>query len=330
MQKLGFFGHNLMNMGTIRLVHFEAPSKSALQRQASHFNVPSETTRETTKKQSFLMNRISSFDQQWLIGFLEADGSLSYGKDKNNKVYISIRFHQHVRNRRVLVAIKRLLKTGKLTGQTPSEPNMLRLTIRKQKVIQTLLFPIFDQGHFLTEKYYRYLALREYICTHAYTFFQLKTFHFSPRWGEILEQQRFEAFLSGSPLKTFELEALFPLGWLTGFIEGDGSFSIIKKDAQRYACQFAVSQKYGKYLLEGIRQRLHIRGQVTKDTRPGEVWMVRTTAKKTCFFISQVFAGRFKGVMSLKFKIWSRALHFLDDPVRIEKAQKLLQKIAGK
>ena len=316
MQKLGFFGHNLMNMGTIRLVHF---------------NVPSETTRETTqKKQSSLMHRISSFDQHWLLGFLEADGSLSYGKDKNNKVYISLRFHQHVRNRRVLVAIKRLLKTGKITGPTVSEPSMLRFTLRKHKVFQTLLFPIFDQGHFLTEKYYRYLALRQYICTRKYTFFQLKTPHFSPRWGEMVEQQRFEAFLSGSPLNTFELEALFPLGWLTGFIEGDGSFSIVKKDAQRYACQFAVSQKYGKYLLEGIRQRLHIRGQVTKDTRPGEVWMVRTTAKKTCFSISQVFAGRFKGVMSLKFKIWSRALHFMDDPVRMEKAQKLLQKIAGK
>lgn len=85
-------------MGTIRLV---CPT-------------PSEATRGTSFINS-LMHFLSPFDRDWLVGLLEADGSFSCTRSPHtSKIQLAIKLTQHPSNIRALVAVKKLLRTGKI------------------------------------------------------------------------------------------------------------------------------------------------------------------------------------------------------------------------
>ena len=88
----------MYDMGTIRLV----------------WPTPSETTRGTSFI-NYLMHFLSPFDRDWLVGLLEADGSfLCTRSPHTSKIQLAIKLTQHPSNIRALVAVKKLLRTGKI------------------------------------------------------------------------------------------------------------------------------------------------------------------------------------------------------------------------
>ena len=302
------------NMGTIRLV---SPT-------------PSETTRGTSfiNKDSSLMNFSSSFDRDWLLGFLEADGTFSCTRSlRTGKIQLAIKLTQHQKNIRALVAVKKLLHTGKLED---TKNNTVVYRIRKHHVLRTHVFPFLHAAPFVTSKYYDYLRLQHYVTDKEFFPWQNHPSRLAPRWGEVLGTQKLTRFLDTYELEKKDARKLLTPGWLTGFLEGDGSFYIVKKGDGRYSCGFGVTQKHGKYVLEAIRRYFQIRAKVKKHSSYPHVWCLDTTSTAQAQVLAKYFEKHFKGVMSLRFRLWKRALHFLDQPEKMKKIQGILRKIGEK
>ena len=333
----------MYDMGTIRLV---CPT-------------PSETTRGTSFI-NYLMHFLSPFDRDWLVGLLEADGSfLCTRSPHTSKIQLAIKLTQHPSNIRALVAVKKLLRTGKIEHISSANTRicgaqrdkrstsfrgtqaMLRTSfrgkqamlrtcvyrIRKHHVLRTHVLPFFDTAPFMTSKYYEYLRLQKYVMNKTFFKWQNHPSRLSPRWGEVLGPNKLQTFLQTNGLKKKDAHNLLSPGWLTGFIEGDGSFYIVKKAEKRYSCGFGLTQKHGKYLLEAIRSYFGIQARVKQHASFPHVWCLDTTAKKQAQLLASYFKGRFKGKTSLRFRVWARALHVLDQPTKMQKIQAILRKL---
>ena len=297
------------------------------------------------------MHSPSTFDRDWLLGFLEADGTFSCTKSfRTGKIQIAIKITQHSKNIRALIAVKKLLHTGKLEHQknntrscgakhsllrtasdeASAEREKLRTVvyrIRKHHVLKTHVFPFLRHAPFLTSKYYSYLRLQHYVIDKQYFAWQNHPSRLAPRWGEVLSTEKLARFLNTYALEKKDARKLLTPGWLTGFLEGDGSFYIVKKGTNRYSCGFSVTQKHGRYLLEAIRKYFDIRAKVRKHSSIPHVWCLDTTSKTQAMVLAKYFEKHFKGHMSLRFRLWKRALQLLDQPKKMQKIQAILRKI---
>lgn len=270
--------------------------------------------------------QLSLFDQHWLLGFFEADGTFSCTKSPKGTISVAIKITQHNRNIRALIAVKKLLKTGKLE-QLDTTSTCFR--IRKHHVLQKSLFPLFDRAPFLTHKYYDYLHLQHYVRHRHWQNYTRRSQRLSSYWGTCLGTKGLQQFLETHHLTRQQAHSLLSVGWLTGFIEGDGSFYITQKSQDRYACGFGISQKHGFFLLQAIRAYFQIQAKVKKNAKYADIWQLDTTAKKDVAKIAKLFRGCFKGITSLRFRLWCRALGATDRPEKMQQLQKVLRKVSS-
>jgi hypothetical protein len=76
----------------------------------------------------------------------------------------------------------------------------------------------------------------------------------------------------------------------------DGEFDI----------EFCITHKTDKFLLQLLRRLLHIPNDVKYDSITN-TYVLKTKNSRAILNIVNLFAGKFKGVRSLEFKLWSRA-----------------------
>lgn len=278
---------------------------------------------ESYKTQAF-MKHPTAFDLDWLVGFIEADGTFSCTKTATGKVQTAFKITQKPTNIRALIACKKIIGTGQLT----QDGQQAVYRIRKHHVLKTHLFPLLEQAHFNTRKYAAYQHLKHYVQDRVYTPFTPPQEPGVPRWQERLDAPTWEHFLATGWLRPTKAASVLSLGWLTGFIEGDGSFYIVKKGDGRYACGFGLTQKHGFLLLSAIRSVLKIQAQVKPHSTAPDVWCLDTTSKGAAEHIAQTFQGCFKGHTALRFRLWVRALRSSQDGVKLQKLQKLLRKVS--
>jgi len=270
------------------------------------------------------MQSFSNFDRDWFLGFLEADGTFSCTQSARTfKIQLAIKLTQHPNNIRALVAVKKLLHTGKIEHL----PKTVTYRIRKHHVLRTHVFPLLDKAPFLTSKYYDYLRLQHFVTQRQFFKWQNHPSRFPPRWGEVLGAHKLQNFLKTRALKKKDVQDLFTPGWLTGFIEGDGSFYIVKKGEDRYRCGFGITQKHGSYLLEAIRSYFGIQARVKPHSSFPHVWALDTTSQTQAQALAKYFKGRFKGKTALRFRLWARALQVLDQSKKMQKIQEIMRKI---
>ena len=270
------------------------------------------------------MKQPTAFDIDWLTGFIEADGTFSCTKTSKGKVQTACKITQKKINIRALIACKKIIGSGQIT----QDPHQAIYRIRKHHVFKTHLFPILDQAQFNTHKYQAYQHLKTYVEDRIYTALKNPQDVQLPRWQDRLDAPTWNHFVATGWLSSKKAWSVLSLGWLTGFIEGDGSFYIVKKEEGRYACGFGLTQKHGFLLLSAIRSGLKIQAQVKAHSKIQDVWVLETTSKAVAKTIAQTFQGCFKGITSLRFRLWVRALGLSHDSVKMERLQKLLRKVS--
>lgn len=106
-----------------------------------------------------------------------------------------------------------------------------------------------------------------------------------------------------------EIKLIMSRSWLAGFVEGNGSFYLVKKDKNtgRIVHGFGLTQKLDMIIMQGIKVVLHIDGNV-KWHKQG-FYGLDTTSSKTVLYIIDFFltddsTSFFKGIISIDFKIW--------------------------
>jgi len=267
---------------------------------------------------------------QWFVGFTDGDGSFSIVKSGN-----SYRLHfgvsQSFYNLRILYYIKSNLGYGSITNNNSQKVAQLRITDRK--VLNNIIFPIFDKYPLLTTKYFNYLKFKE-------TFIILERKELSTE-----EKNKLILDIKNRPIPSnfvspvisnltllsnfSDIKSTISIYWLAGFIEAEGNFGLFPTE-NRFSIEFTLAQKLDSFLLELIKRLLHIPGKVRySDLR--NIHILNTKNSRAVSNFIQLFQGKFKGMKSLEFKLWSKAHYYKKtNPDKLIKIHKIFLKLRNK
>jgi hypothetical protein len=313
-------------------------------------------------------NKFSKEFYQWLVGFTDGDGSFSIVKSGN-----SYRLHfglgQSFYNLRLLYWIKSNLGYGSVTKYNTKKVAQLRITDRK--VLNNIIFPIFDQYPLLTSKYFNYMKFKE-----AYNILErkdLSTLEKNNLIFEVKNKNMPNDFVSPAinhlslSSEHYEIKTSISISWLVGFIEAEGNFGLYSSlplkpplwgpqsgkgcevtlfcplkgatsgpqesrgpDKNRFNIEFTIVQKLDKLLLESIRHLLHIPSKI-QYSQIRNIYSLKTKNSRAVSNIIDLFQGKFKGVKSLEFKLWSKAYYYKKiNPNKVEKIHSIFLKLRNK
>lgn len=260
-------------------------------------------------------NNIYYFDSnkqefyQWLIGFTDGDGSFTISSQtlKNGKIKWSLFFKigQSNSNLRVLYYIKKQLGHGSVQLETKNSNAYFR--IRDIKIINKIIFPIFDKYPLLTSKYFEYVKLKK-----AYIILSDSNIDYEEK-NKLLfalkKEKKPEGYISPAWDKinyivrnTEEAKRIMSKQWIIGFTEAEGSFYLVKKDSSRLSHAFEITQKLDFIVLQSIA---HILGISVKHKRIYNT--VITTNSRAILNIIYYYKNTMKGMKALEYRIWARS-----------------------
>ncbi|GAA5794693.1 hypothetical protein HPULCUR_000038 [Helicostylum pulchrum] len=285
--------------------------------------------------------------QQWLVGMTDGDGSFSVLR-QNDKWTLTFKISQNTYNLRALYYIKQQLGVGKVSVESNRDMGSFRIRYSwgpeapgdwrratpavDRKQLANTIFPIFDQYPLLTTKYFNYAKFKE-----AYYILEDSKLTKSERNASIetlLLTKPSESYISPAWNKITlpiadanEASKVISKSWLIGFVEAEGSFYLVTKDANRIVHGFGITQKLDRVVLEGIRHILHISTKVVYKEKYNH-HMIDTTNSRAIKNVSKYFFNTMKGMKGVEYRIWSRSFNkHKGDYSQLVKIQKLLREL---
>lgn len=266
---------------------------------------------------------------QWLVGMTDGDGSFSVLR-QNDKWTLTFKITQSTYNLRTLYYIKQQLGVGSVSVESNRDQGSFRIRDRKQ--LANIIFPIFDQYPLLTTKYFNYAKFKQ-----AYVILEDSKLTKSQRNAQIetlLLTKPDESYISPIWNKITlpiadanEASKVISKSWLIGFVEAEGSFYLVSKDANRIVHGFGITQKLDRVVLEGIRHILHISTKVVYKEKYNH-YMIDTTNSRAISNVSKYFFNTIKGMKGVEYRIWSRSFNkHKGDYSQLVKVQKVLREL---
>lgn len=277
-----------------------------------------------TEKYKNIWNNLNEDEKfkMWLVGFTDGDGCFSIVKC-GSTYRLQFTLTQSTYNLRLLYIIKGKLGYGSVTKYSKS--GAFRITDRK--VLNKVIFPIFDEYPLLTSKYFSYIKFKkayEILCA-SYENSQLTTEmknktieeirslelpnnYISPAISHLNEQSKYE-----------DIAKFVTVFWLAGFIEAEGSFGIYTYP-DKVSIDFTIVQKLDRLLLVLIKRVLHFPSNVYYS-KTRNIYVLYTGNTRVIQDIIEIFRGKFYGMKSLEFKLWSVAHYY--KKTKVEKVHKL-------
>jgi Cytochrome C and Quinol oxidase polypeptide I/LAGLIDADG endonuclease len=248
--------------------------------------------------EKFKLNDNEKF-KLWLVGFTDGDGSFVITKSGG---YYRLQYNlsQSIYNLRILYYIKTMLGYGSVTKSVKQSWGNFRITDRK--VLNEVIFPIFDKYPLLTSKYYNYLKFKN-----AHSILEDKNLS-TPEKNRMVEELLLKHMPSDYISPAIKHLTLKNIYWLIGFVEAEGNFGIYP-DREWFNLEFTLVQKLDKSLLELIKRFLHIPSNVRYNSS-SNVHVLATKNSRAISSIISLFSGKFKGMKSLEFKLWSKANYY--------------------
>jgi hypothetical protein len=118
--------------------------------------------------------------------------------------------------------------------------------------------------------------------------------------------------------------------WLVGFIEAEGSFYLVSKDATRILHGFGLTQKLDSIVLQSIGLILHIPTKVKFKSNHNH-YILDTTNSRAIENIIKYFKDTMKGMKSVEYRIWSRSYgKHKGDFIELSKIRDILRKLRTK
>jgi hypothetical protein len=256
-------------------------------------------------KTTFLENK--EIFSQWLVGFTDGDGTFSIAR-QNGTWALEFKLGQSTYNLRLLHFVKNQLGVGSINVEKDS--NMAHFRIRDRKVLESVIFPIFDKYSLLTSKQFNYLKFKE-----AYAILsdptlsksdkdilmsnivnsKLPAEYISPIWSTINNKVSDHASAS----------LVMSKAWLIGFTEAEGSFYLVAKSSTRLVHAFEITQKLDEIVLNSIRRLLGISTQV--QSKKAGYFSLSTTNSRGIENLIKYFHNTMRGMKSVEYRIWARS-----------------------
>lgn len=224
--------------------------------------------------------------EQWFVGFTDGDGTFNvYTSVKSNKINLTFKISQKAVNKQVLHYMKKELGVGKVSKVYNG---MVSYSIRDRKSIMKVIIPLFDSNSLHTLKYNDYIKFKKAL----------------EIWVDDSKSQDVKIkLINGIERGELIRESKVSEDWIVGFIEAEGSFYLSKKG--EIAHGFGITQKYDKHLLEQIKVFFTIKSKV-RWNKAGH-WALDAGDQNSLKRIKKFFFRRFKGRISLIYRIWSRS-----------------------
>ena len=266
----------------------------------------------------------------WLVGFTDGDGCFSVVK--SGATYrLQYSLSQSAYNLRILYYVKNNLGYGSVSKS--SKQSWGNFIITDRKVLNKVIFPIFDKYPLLTSKYFNYLRFKK-----AYDILEnknLTTIEKNKEIEKLLNEKLPENYVSPAislltENSNYELIAnTISVYWLIGFVEAEGNFGIFS-DRGKFNIEFTLVQKLDKFLLLLIKRYLHISSNI-KYNKTNNYNVLNTKNSRAIENIIEVFSGKFKGMKSLEFKLWCKANYYKKTNIsKVRKIYNILLKVRGK
>ena len=240
--------------------------------------------------------------EQWLVGITDGEGTFGFYK-QNGKWILVYKIALSRYNLRCLYYIKTNLGIGTIT----KDGTKAQILIRDRTKLKNIIFPIFDKYPLLTSKYFNYEKLKK--AFNIVTYPNLDKIEKDRLLLELKEKALPEDYKSpvwdNSTLTHSDVFTIVSKPWLAGFIEGEASFYLVRKEENRIVHGFAISQKLDKILLQAIRKILHISTQVRYKEKHN-YFLLDTTNSRTIENIIAYFKENLVGMKSVEYKIWAR------------------------
>jgi len=179
-------------------------------------------------------------------------------------------------------------------------------------------------------------------------------------WSEINTLLEIENDVLKLDFNRSEIETVISLPWISGFIEAEGSFYIVRKDEKtnRHCHAFGLTQTGNGLVMQAIRAYFKIIAKVKsrkpksfqlsrkkntpllskkgvarfnkkRDFAPQEFYSLETTNWRSVQLVRNVLFGNLLGIKSQEFRIWERTMKHRTDWIKLQEIQRLLRKIRG-
>jgi len=252
----------------------------------------------------YLVKNEKEWFEQWLVGITDGEGTFGF-YIQNNKWTLGFKIALSLYNLRALYYIKTNLGIGNIT----KDGTKAQIAIRDRKFLENVIFPIFDKYFILTSKYFNYMKLKKTFSVvnnsnldksqkdELLFGLKLKTIpenYKSPAWKDIRHPLNYDYILN-----------VISKPWLSGFVEGEGSFYLISKYTNRIVHGFGISQKLDKIILESIAKLLHIKTLIRYKEKHN--YILDTTNSRAVKNIIKYFKDNLIGMKSVEYKIWARS-----------------------
>lgn len=261
------------------------------------------STPQRLNKKHFVKNK--DWFEQWLVGLSDGEGSFGFYY-QNGKWVLVFKIALSRYNLRALYYIKTNLGIGTIT----KDGTKAQILIRDRTKLANIIFPIFDKYPLLTSKYFNYLKLKKAFnilndnslskLEKDKLLFSLKKEtvpinYTSPAWNSLV-----------LPLNYYQVINIISKPWLSGFVEGEGSFYLVNKDKNRIVHGFGIYQKLDYIVLEGIKIILHISTTV-RFKEKHNYYILDTTNSRALENIVVYFKNSLIGMKSPEYKIWANS-----------------------
>ena len=222
---------------------------------------------------SYFSIKVGSFDktfQEWLIGFIEGDGSFIVTKRKNGQRNLIFVITQ--KNSYLLLKIKDKLKIGNVIKQGK---NTKRFVVQDKKGLLFIINLI--NGRLILKK--RKDQFRRFV------------------------EEYNNKYRTNIIIKTKKSEISLKSGWLSGFIDAEGCFYInFNEKSKSFIIRFIISQKSEKNRMEQIKHLLN--GSIHNSIKG--IYTIDISGRKLDKLIDYLDTYELKGEKLDKYKVWKR------------------------
>jgi len=262
----------------------------------------------TVNKKTLLENKVIFY--QWLVGFTDGDGTFSVSIS-NNKVAFIYQIGQSIYNLRILNFIKKQLGVGSII--IDKKRSMAYFKISDRKVLESVIFPIFDKFSLLTSKQFNFYKFKQ-----AFQIMKQNNISQTEKIDFIKELSLSkcpEGYISPVwalvNFKVVDFESASQImnkPWLIGFTEAEGSFYLVAKSESRLVHAFEITQSRKRIdyiVLLAIKYLLGIKTKVS--FKKANYFSLVTTNSRAIENIINFYSNSMKGMKSFEYRVWSRS-----------------------
>lgn len=245
------------------------------------------------KKNYSIQHHLHKLDPNWVTGFVDAEGCFStiieISKDLKRKVRVSFEINLHEKDQEILYKIQSFFGVGAVYHRPDRKKSVYRVT--NVNYIKDVIIPHFTNYPLISKKTLDFLLWskvieiilnKEHLTNEG--FLKILTYYASINRGISKKvQQYFPNIIPADKAEISLPENLNPQ-WVSGFVAGDGGFSIYIRPAKDYALSEKVSCRF--HIAQHVKD-LELMELFIKFFNCGKVNVRSNTATPRCDFYVQ-------------------------------------------